>query len=1748
MELLISLSESLSLSIQISPWAPVLSVMASENEGDFWLLSSTLFSLLSNPHSNDIGKCTSVIEILKYCQSELPSSFQDLLLSFLPSLVNLSQTSADSLYGQELATLTQCAFQYDSISRIHALVLHPHSIVHSIVQEQLQKEKDWKHRRDTNSVSRRDVSGAIESDAEAKSTLLAPSTHSLSPDEQMALDVTLLKKMLSEVRRMTILSELQNGDAPQANTTKHHDTSSSNRHPGTSKVGNHSLFPMPVVFDSPFLTQASSGLSRWVPLLLAGLNRLSNPASSSSRMNIDVEQPMLGSSSSFAQLPVDVVKLVFSLLQVENGEKHCLSLLLNLNLLNSSTVSSYEDRKALETVCIKLVEYLHLLRINDPLRPYIPSISAKGPFCEATQENEDNYSHKSIAERVFGSGFPRRLSLSSHASRLDQPKNPAEDDHFNIPRSSLPPHSTYAPLCSQSESQVAMRVENLLTWIVQQMLLGTTSMLECAGLDQVKEKLIAVLESTFLLPHLQTLLLFGPHISPDIPFTDDELHWISELSSPSNALKRAFWKRFLQSPSHPSSRLLLSKISTFRIYGHDTTDLATPISSDASEIVRHISNWFKFFALSVVAFNLSFSLESIMSIRYLAVQLLDLQHRVAPDAMHFVESAFQYAFVSLACFALSPAQTSAENFSCFVHLYQTLVQLSNPEVKWSCYSSSLLRLFQQLHHLQRCDLLAQVIQRVLQVPVNQPWLVKGLTTTFQATPQVLDSTTSPMASTPFEGHNSFPPSNYTTPRSRSTQTTRKSLMHVSISDAWLWSSSPALLSHLCLESLSEPIPSIAHSYEPSSSLITIFEEADLLSSSFSASTRRTSQQLIPSKSNHGGITQDIAKTPPNIKKRAGDWKTCADPWLSWIILRLLLHINPNADFRRFTPNIVNGHMVSSTWVGGNHDGVAQSLWRMFERLSEYVCTDLPTHVKGIHVIVLDTLQSFTDLVLQGEQRFWDVERIASSLSSTRSANFIISLTIPHHDGEEQTICRLTPENILQELVFVSVAFCKSPLARQSSVISPSTTPFLPTFTDETSSFSGSRGNATMMVDGDVDDVSMKKTDFMSYIARDGSVSTMSAMSVHVPSQERKRLHLQLLNATVLARDCVAHASKLLQLSKVLYVEVPNVIDSSSSSMPMFNRCPGRSCFIPLFEIIKKRALSAFAHIRHFFDILFLNSKSQSSPISTSRSIAVQVDFLGGDYRSLVADQPFLSSVNFASLQSHVVLERFLVDSIHELSQSKSAHWKEKCLTGMLNWIMKSVSLERCLQTCAFAILDDTQQLSSDQQKRSTSESIDLVHNRLLDNPSMLFNFRLPLLHHPTFFNFMFYKLISYYFSLSKIEIYRIMRSSEQQDATSIQEHHDTDSDELDEDGSQASSDYRLPIPRASSSTLQSKATQSSMMMATSTSDESASSSSTDASSASQPPVVASHLTDPFHLRSMHKNSSRNMSMIGGGSLKSGEKKMSLQDVELLKRLQDVVLVQMLIDLMLFVEEEGQERALDLKLEQAVREQLRVSICVFLQQMFVNDGQLMSLVHQQGYPARVLPWLMSGVPSMHYCLEIVPPLLAQSFQRFTVSDIDVQAITFPIKVASSAISRYPTQRSLELATYIFELYRSAGKSLNKSIWLSTLSDLSQLTTTFPSLNLHLVELVALHEPTMTATTTTTSSSSTVGVLETIISSSPSPSPGTGETRSSYPSSSSFSSTSSSSSQHRSNENAGRATLRASFAHLLKGSASAPFLKG
>eukprot|EP00002_Diphylleia_rotans_P023091 TRINITY_DN4539_c0_g1_i4.p1 TRINITY_DN4539_c0_g1~~TRINITY_DN4539_c0_g1_i4.p1 ORF type:complete len:208 (+),score=35.72 TRINITY_DN4539_c0_g1_i4:2-625(+) len=130
------------------------------------------------------------------------------------------------------------------------------------------------------------------------------------------------------------------------------------------------------------------------------------------------------------------------------------------------------------------------------------------------------------------------------------------------------------------------------------------------------------------------------------------------------------------------------------------------------------------------------------------------------------------------------------------------------------------------------------------------------------------------------------------------------------------------------------------------------------------------------------------------------------------------------------------------------------------------------------------------------------------------------------------------------------------------------------------------------------------------------------------------------------------------------------------------------------------------------------------------------------------------------------------------------------------------------------------------------------------------------------------------------------------------------------------------------------------------------------------------------------------------------------------------------------------------------DEIRAMICKTLHQIFLDNTDLLKLIHFQGYPQQLLPMTVKGIPSMHICLEFLPELLSNQHH-------DRQL--FGILLGSHIIEKYPLERSLSVARNILAIAKQTeGRPVADS--LLVIESLPRIASAFPELCEPICELL------------------------------------------------------------------------------------------
>eukprot|EP01027_Heterolobosea_sp_BB2_P007781 GEZU01011553.1.p1 GENE.GEZU01011553.1~~GEZU01011553.1.p1 ORF type:complete len:132 (-),score=29.42 GEZU01011553.1:29-424(-) len=85
--------------------------------------------------------------------------------------------------------------------------------------------------------------------------------------------------------------------------------------------------------------------------------------------------------------------------------------------------------------------------------------------------------------------------------------------------------------------------------------------------------------------------------------------------------------------------------------------------------------------------------------------------------------------------------------------------------------------------------------------------------------------------------------------------------------------------------------------------------------------------------------------------------------------------------------------------------------------------------------------------------------------------------------------------------------------------------------------------------------------------------------------------------------------------------------------------------------------------------------------------------------------------------------------------------------------------------------------------------------------------------------------------------------------------------------------------------------------------------------------------------------------------------------------------------------------------------IRQMVCSFIHQIFIENPILAKLVHFQTYDSSLLPITVTGIDSIHICLDFLIELIEQP---------QVEKQVFGVQLASYICEKYPLPRSLPVA--------------------------------------------------------------------------------------------------------------------------------------
>eukprot|EP01125_Pyxidicula_operculata_P018818 TRINITY_DN6731_c0_g1_i2.p1 TRINITY_DN6731_c0_g1~~TRINITY_DN6731_c0_g1_i2.p1 ORF type:complete len:495 (-),score=84.24 TRINITY_DN6731_c0_g1_i2:52-1332(-) len=123
------------------------------------------------------------------------------------------------------------------------------------------------------------------------------------------------------------------------------------------------------------------------------------------------------------------------------------------------------------------------------------------------------------------------------------------------------------------------------------------------------------------------------------------------------------------------------------------------------------------------------------------------------------------------------------------------------------------------------------------------------------------------------------------------------------------------------------------------------------------------------------------------------------------------------------------------------------------------------------------------------------------------------------------------------------------------------------------------------------------------------------------------------------------------------------------------------------------------------------------------------------------------------------------------------------------------------------------------------------------------------------------------------------------------------------------------------------------------------------------------------------------------------------------------------------------------------EEIQSITCTFIHEKFLEKPLLIKLIHFQTYSSQLLPIMVSGIPSMHICLDYIHEILNSPYSHHRL---------FAVKLGSYLVKRYPIPKSLSIAKLILSYLQQTRTLEVSTIQDDLLNCVELLCDTFPLL--------------------------------------------------------------------------------------------------
>eukprot|EP01117_Protostelium_nocturnum_P004540 TRINITY_DN1639_c1_g1_i1.p1 TRINITY_DN1639_c1_g1~~TRINITY_DN1639_c1_g1_i1.p1 ORF type:complete len:1145 (+),score=403.89 TRINITY_DN1639_c1_g1_i1:148-3582(+) len=177
--------------------------------------------------------------------------------------------------------------------------------------------------------------------------------------------------------------------------------------------------------------------------------------------------------------------------------------------------------------------------------------------------------------------------------------------------------------------------------------------------------------------------------------------------------------------------------------------------------------------------------------------------------------------------------------------------------------------------------------------------------------------------------------------------------------------------------------------------------------------------------------------------------------------------------------------------------------------------------------------------------------------------------------------------------------------------------------------------------------------------------------------------------------------------------------------------------------------------------------------------------------------------------------------------------------------------------------------------------------------------------------------------------------------------------------------------------------------------------------------------DPLHILDVDRRAFRNPSVVKMilqilNSYMVASKRQLTNQGQLIKKVEetttlslsiDSAIVQLLLEICVLNPNEDKELG--------VIQDVRIQICLFIHDVFIDNPLMAKLIHFQGYNHTLIPMTVGGIPSMHICLDFIPELLLQP---------QIEKQVFAVKLAASLIEKFPIPKSMDCAKQVMHHIR------------------------------------------------------------------------------------------------------------------------------